>query len=73
MDMEGALLDLERVLLHSLPKSGGAMAPLALPVLTSLPRETVMQRSVQLSDIHFCNNNRECIWLFRIKVTVFGF
>ena len=29
MDLEGALFDLEGALLHSLPKSGGAMAPLA--------------------------------------------
>ena len=29
MDLKGALLDSERTLLHSLPKSGRAMAPLA--------------------------------------------
>ena len=27
MDLEGAFLDLEGALLHSLPKSGGTMAP----------------------------------------------
>ena len=35
MDFEGAFLDLEGTLLHSLPKSGGAMTPLAPPVPTS--------------------------------------
>ena len=30
MDLEGAFLDLKGALVHSLPKSGGAIAPLAL-------------------------------------------
>ena len=29
MDLEGAFLELQEALLHSLPKSEGAMAPLA--------------------------------------------
>ena len=36
MDLEGAFLDLKGALLHSLPKSGGAMVPLDPPVPTSL-------------------------------------
>ena len=36
MDLEGAFFDLKGALLHSLPKSGGAMAPLAPSVPTSL-------------------------------------
>ena len=36
MDLEGAFLALKGVLLHSLPKSGVAMALLAPPVPTSL-------------------------------------
>ena len=31
MDLEGAFFDFEGALLHSLPKSGGAMAPLPPP------------------------------------------
>ena len=38
MDWEGAFLDSEGALLHSLPKKWGAMAPLAPPVPTSLIR-----------------------------------
>ena len=34
--MEGAFFDFEGALLHSLPKSRGAMAPLAPPFPTSL-------------------------------------
>ena len=37
MDLEGAFLDLEGALLHSLPKSEGAMASLAPLVPASLP------------------------------------
>ena len=43
MDLEGALFDFEGAFLHSLPKSGGAMAPLAPPVPTSLSVSHTLQ------------------------------